>query len=165
MNYELLLKATFLMFSQSKIYIVAFTQKSELSYLETLGSIFFGLNCSFRSSGDPCILWFHISWSPPFRKSVSETNFANYLPFHDFIDESNLIIGNTDIPQMGQLVTNIFLIHQNQSHYREVPRWEIFMEQELRFWLDLGRMADFPAFIASKSFDLWNHHIPQKCFW
>ena len=41
-----------------------------------------------------------------------------------------------------------------QSHYREVPRWEIFMEQELRFGLHLGRMADFPAFIASKSFDL-----------
>jgi hypothetical protein len=41
-----------------------------------------------------------------------------------------------------------------QSHDREVPRWEIFMEQELRFGLDLGRMADFPAFIASKSFDL-----------
>ena len=28
-----------------------------------------------------------------------------------------------------------------QSHYREVPRWEIFMEQELRFVLDLGRLA------------------------
>ena len=42
----------------------------------------------------------------------------------------------------------------NQSHYREVPRWEIFMEQELRFGLDSGRMADIPAFIASKSFDL-----------
>ena len=41
-----------------------------------------------------------------------------------------------------------------QSHYREVPRWEIFMEQELRFGPDLGQMADFPAFIASKSFDL-----------
>ena len=26
----------------------------------------------------------------------------------------------------------------NQSHDREVPRWEIFMEQELRFGLDLG---------------------------
>ena len=42
----------------------------------------------------------------------------------------------------------------HQSHYREVTLWEIFMEQELRFGLDLGRMADFPAFIASKSFDL-----------
>ena len=42
----------------------------------------------------------------------------------------------------------------DQSHYREVPRWEIFMEQELRFGLDLGQMADFSAFIASKSFDL-----------
>ena len=30
------------------------------------------------------------------------------------------------------------------------------------YWqLSLGRMANFPAFIASKSFDLWNHHIPQ----
>ena len=52
-----------------------------------------------------------------------------------------------------------------QSHYREVPRWEIFMEQKLRFGLDLGRMADFPAFIASRSFDLWNHHVSEKCFW
>ena len=31
----------------------------------------------------------------------------------------------------------------NQSHYREVPRWEIFMEQELRFGLDLGRFGNF----------------------
>ena len=30
-----------------------------------------------------------------------------------------------------------------QSHYREVPRWEIFMEQELRFGLDLGRFDNF----------------------
>ena len=36
------------------------------------------------------------------------------------------------------------------------------MEQELRFGLDLGQMADSPDFIASKSFDLRNHHIPQK---
>ena len=28
-----------------------------------------------------------------------------------------------------------------QSHYREVPRWEIFMEQELRFGLDFGQLA------------------------
>ena len=41
-----------------------------------------------------------------------------------------------------------------QSHYREVPRGEIFLEQELRFGLALGRMANFPAFIASKYFDL-----------
>ena len=36
---------------------------------------------------------------------------------------------------------------RKKGHYREVLRWEIFMEQELRFGLDLGR-------IASKSFDL-----------
>ena len=35
----------------------------------------------------------------------------------------------------------------------------------LRFGLESGQMAKFPAFIASKSFDLWNHHMPQKCFW
>ena len=29
----------------------------------------------------------------------------------------------------------------HQSHYREVPRWEIFMEQEMRLGLDLGRLA------------------------
>jgi hypothetical protein len=29
----------------------------------------------------------------------------------------------------------------NQSHYREVPRWMIFMEHELRFGQDLGRLA------------------------
>ena len=28
-----------------------------------------------------------------------------------------------------------------QSHYRKVPRLEIFLEQELRFGLDLGRLA------------------------
>ena len=56
-------------------------------------------------------------------------------------------------------------VSAKQSHYREVPRWEIFMEQELRFGLDLGRMAEFPSFIASKSFDLWNHHVSKKCFW
>ena len=30
---------------------------------------------------------------------------------------------------------------RDQSHYREVPDWEIFMKQELRFGLDLGRLA------------------------
>ena len=32
-------------------------------------------------------------------------------------------------------------LSSKQSHYREVPRWEIFMEQELRFGLDLDRLA------------------------
>ena len=36
---------------------------------------------------------------------------------------------------------NSFGIGIKQSHYREVPRWEIFMEQELRIGLDLGRLA------------------------
>ena len=28
-----------------------------------------------------------------------------------------------------------------QSHHREVLRWDLFMEHELRFVLDLGRLA------------------------
>ena len=44
-----------------------------------------------------------------------------------------------------------------QSHYREVPRWEIFMEQELRFGLDLGRFGIFwgwffHVFMCKKNF-------------
>ena len=49
--------------------------------------------------------------------------------------------------------TELYECH-SQSHYREVLRWEIFMEQELRFGLDSGRMVYFPALIASKYFDL-----------
>ena len=30
---------------------------------------------------------------------------------------------------------------KHQSHYKYVPRWEIFMEKELRVGLDLGRLA------------------------
>ena len=39
---------------------------------------------------------------------------------------------------MSQEPLNVCTI---QSHYREVPGWEIFIEQELRFRLDLGRLA------------------------
>ena len=49
----------------------------------------------------------------------------------------------------GNLLRGIFNwshAAHGQSHYREVPRWEIFMEQELRFGSDLGQMADLPAF-------------------
>ena len=34
-------------------------------------------------------------------------------------------------------------VQWSQGHYREVARWEIFMEQELRFGLDLGRFGNF----------------------
>ena len=37
-------------------------------------------------------------------------------------------------------IITLLAIH-SQSHYREVPRLEIFMEQELRFGLDLERLA------------------------
>ena len=43
------------------------------------------------------------------------------------------------------------------SHYREVAQWEILMEQELRFGLDLGRFGNFwgqffHVFIGQKNF-------------
>ena len=34
-------------------------------------------------------------------------------------------------------------VQWSQGHYREVARWEIFMEQEIRFGLDLGRFGNF----------------------
>ena len=61
----------------------------------------------------------------------------------------------------------------SQSHYREVPRWEIFMEQELRFGLDLSRLAVlkkkvgadyeqlmrvvFSNFCGQKKIKIWKH--------
>ena len=46
------------------------------------------------------------------------------------------------------IVYKNFTTDHKQSHYKEILLWEIFMEQELKFGLDLGRMANFPAFIA-----------------
>ena len=50
-----------------------------------------------------------------------------------------------------QLSVSLFYLSSNnldpvflctdQSHHREVPGWEIFMEQELRFGLDLDQLA------------------------
>ena len=42
---------------------------------------------------------------------------------------------------VGMIIYN--KVSYDQSHYREVARWEIFMEQELRFGLDLGRFGNF----------------------
>ena len=39
---------------------------------------------------------------------------------------------------LGQAIETIGRV---QSHYREVTRWEIFIEQELRLGMDLGRLA------------------------
>ena len=49
----------------------------------------------------------------------------------------NVIISRRMFSKRRQKLSNSV----NQSHYREVARWEIFMEQELRFGLDLGRLA------------------------
>ena len=38
-----------------------------------------------------------------------------------------------------------------QSHYREVTRWKIFMEQKLRFWLSLGSTENTCILLPNKS--------------
>ena len=48
-------------------------------------------------------------------------------------------------PKVQEAYNIIFFLIFNEKHqpkndfcsYREVARWEIFLEQELRFWLDL----------------------------
>ena len=42
-----------------------------------------------------------------------------------------------------QLYKKNYYVCINQSHYREVAQWEILMEQELRFGLDLGQFGNF----------------------
>ena len=49
-----------------------------------------------------------------------------------------------------------------QNHYREVPRWEIFMEQELRFVLDFrpnGRLSCLYSFKTILLYLKWNDKI------
>ena len=43
--------------------------------------------------------------------------------------------------KIHKCIDKTFVCTLYQSHYREVTRWEIFMEQELRFGLNLGRLA------------------------
>ena len=43
--------------------------------------------------------------------------------------------------KLTALVTYVHRSCAAQSHYREVPRWDILMEQELRFGLDFGRLV------------------------
>ena len=43
--------------------------------------------------------------------------------------------------KIHKCIDKTFVCTLYQSHYREVIRWEIFMEQKLRFGLNLGRLA------------------------
>ena len=51
----------------------------------------------------------------------------------------------------------------NHSHYREVPRWEIFMEQELRFGLDLGRILGQSWKVKGGNLDI-SSRVIGACF-
>ena len=48
----------------------------------------------------------------------------------------------------------------NPSTNRVLSLFQFHMSVFSLYW-PWPWMADFPAFIASKSFDLWNYHIPQ----
>ena len=80
---------------------------------------------------------------------------CTYLPilfqgsFNNYVDRT---LPSFDPPPC---VDSFYILSMDKNrHFCPLPRWEIFMEQELKFWLDLGRMANFPAYIASQSFDL-----------
>ena len=59
---------------------------------------------------------------------------------------------------------SLILLHTNLGIYTIHGRRKVY-ERMLCIWaaqrLSQGRMANFPAFIASIFFDLCNHHIPQ----
>ena len=69
----------------------------------------------------------------------SESQFANH---YDSISLKILTSFFYIIELIGTLILFSFVYFERsgaagyyrQSHYREVPQWEIFMEQELRFW-------------------------------
>ena len=58
-----------------------------------------------------------------------------------------------------QIISETLLLAQ--SHDKEVPRWEVFMEQELRLGLDYGRLAVLkkrPGLIMN-NFGGWFFHV------
>jgi hypothetical protein len=64
----------------------------------------------------------------------------------------------------GQKLVIFADIQYYQSHYREVQRWEIFMEQELRFGLDLGRLALLKKKMSNFSGRFFHVFIVKKIF-
>ena len=53
-------------------------------------------------------------------------------------------------------------LHENKVIIEKSRGGRFLWNRNFRFGLDLGQMANFPAFIAAKSFDLWNNYIHQK---
>ena len=70
----------------------------------------------------------------PHHKNAYSISMYSFRENDSFLKEENMEIF-IQFPHYGN-----FLLHKlnscrgNQSHYREVLRWEIFMEQKLRFW-------------------------------
>ena len=91
---------------------------------------------------------FHRSWGRLFYRVGQDALPAETLKSGGEGVESidrNLFEGKMFLQNLGEHHTQwqpLFEVPVTKySHYREVPRWEIFMEQELRFELDFGRLA------------------------
>ena len=69
--------------------------------------------------------------------------YFKYLVCCKYKMNQNYLIVNQDINNLKLCIIKLQwgVFHQRQSHYREVERWEIYMEQKLRFGLDLGQLA------------------------
>ena len=81
-----------------------------------------------------CILELHLitsNWQFKIRKVLLQ----------EWISNLNSTLASSKVQLSIFLQDRIFV--GTQSRYREVPRWEIFMEQEFRFGLDLGWFGNF----------------------
>ena len=83
---------------------------------------------------------------------LENTQFTNMLTSSENQSQASIVtrihrsrnpmhFDEVECPLISEFLKNdyfdIMKMHFHQSHYK-VPRWEIFMEQELRFGLDLG---------------------------
>ena len=100
------------------------------------------------------------------RRTLSERLWKNTrglcAPSFEFLPEmfrpllfSNLF--NKSLLEFGPNPSTNRVLSLFQFHHR---RWKVH-EHILYGQLSQGRLTSFPAFIALKFFDIWNHHIPQ----
>ena len=111
-----------------------------------------GSNLGRIKTFDFCHCQHHICWqNVPFHPVVVVGSgydflFNSLLEHCDYVSKGFLLLYYGQFDQKGSNIKYLSPPLQNpcrQSHQREVPRWEIFMEQELRFGLDLGRFGNF----------------------
>ena len=83
---------------------------------------------------------FHMTPIAYEEKHCKIAQYCVYVLLSYFVFREKLREGRTKLLGSGATV-HCTVLHCSQSHPREVPRWKIFMEHELRFGLDLGRLV------------------------